>query len=171
VIVVGGFYWMSQMNVYLSPGLIAAPRAVQVFGLILILIPLMSTAYQSVPREQVAAAAGLFSFCRFVGGAIGTTIGLTVLVRREQFHTQRLGEGWDLLNPKLREAHDELAGQFFKVTGDRSAADAMAWDWLNTLRDNQALSLAAFDVYWVAACAALGLLVLIALMRGPVRVP
>jgi hypothetical protein len=45
----------------------------------------------------------------------------------------------------------------------------MAWDWLNNLRDNQALSLAAFDVYYVAAWAALGLLVLIALMRGPPR--
>lgn len=168
-IVVGGFYWMSRMNVYISPEEVANPRAVQVFGLVLILIPLMTTAYQSIPKEQVAAAAGLFSFFRFTGGTMGTALGITLLERREQFHTQRLGEGWDALNPKLREAHDQLQTQFLRVTGNPVAADAMAWDWLNTLRDNQALSLAAFDVYWVAAWASLGLLVLIGLMRGPPR--
>ncbi|MBA4062623.1 MAG: MFS transporter [Isosphaera sp.] len=167
VVLVGGFFWMSRMTVYLSPGEVATPRAVQVFGLILVLIPCMSTAYQSVPRDQVAAAAGLFSFLRFTGGAVGTALGATLLERRGQFHTQRLGEGWDALDPRLREAHDALAGEFLKATGDPAAAGAMAWDWLNTLRDNQALSLAAFDVYWVGAWAALGLLVLIAMMRGP----
>jgi DHA2 family multidrug resistance protein len=166
-VVVGGFYWMSRLNVYVSPGELAAPRAVQVFGLVLILIPCISTAYQSVPRDRVAAAAGLFSFFRFTGGTVGTDLGATVLDRRGQFHTQRLGEGWDALDPRLREAHGELAGQFLKLTGDPAAAGAMAWDWLNTLRDNQALSLAAFDVYRVGAWAALGMLVLVAMMRGP----
>lgn len=168
-ILVGGCYWMSQMNLAISPAEVATPRTVQVLGLVLILVPLMSIAYQTVAPELIGAATGLFSFFRFTGGTIGTALGDTLLARREQFHSQRLGEGWDALNPKLRDAHDELQADFYRLTGDPAAADAMAWDWLNNLRNGQAESLAAFDIYWVAMIVSVTLVGLVLLMRGPPR--
>ena len=57
---------------------------------------------------------------------------------------------------------------FLRQTGDPEAAAEMTWETLTNLREQQAASLAYFDVFWLFAVLAVGLVALVPLMRRSV---
>src|SRR5262245_10260871 len=92
----------------------------------------------------------------------------TIEVRREQFHTARLTENLDPLNPTLSEYAERGQQYFGSLTGDASAAQQSTWQSLFDLRHQQAAALAYFDVFWLTAVVALLLIPLLLLMRRSV---
>jgi DHA2 family multidrug resistance protein len=50
----------------------------------------------------------------------------TLQERREQFHTLRLGESLDPLNPAARPFLDQAQARFLQQTGDPAAAQQLA---------------------------------------------
>src|SRR3954454_16477562 len=117
-LVSAGCYWMSQMNLFISPHQVVWPRGVQTMGTSLLFPPLNVAAYFYLPRELRGSAAGLYNLLRNEGGSVGTSVAKTLLQRREQFHTLRLGEGLDPLNPNLTGAMDEGRRQLTGLLGD-----------------------------------------------------
>jgi DHA2 family multidrug resistance protein len=163
-----GNYWMSQLNLSVSPWQVVWPRVVVIMGLSMMFAPINVAAFLYIPRELRPAAVGLLALLRNEGGSVGTSVAQTVLERREQFHALRLNEWLDPLNPA---AHDFLAqGQrfFLQHTGDGPLSREMALGVVQHLRGQQALSLAYFDVFWVSAAIAIVLLLGLALMRRSV---
>ena len=68
-------YWTSESDFVT----IAMPQFVQGFGLPFFFIPLTTLALASVEPTEIASAAGVMSFLRTMGGAIGASLGTTLL--------------------------------------------------------------------------------------------
>src|SRR5271169_2253808 len=71
--------------------------------------------------------------------------------RRDQFHTLRLGESLDAFNAAVVSFLEQARGTFLQQTGDPVAAQQLAWQALENLRQQQASSLAYFDTFWMMA--------------------
>ncbi len=164
----GGSYWMSQLTLGVGPWQWVWPRVVLIAGLSLLFSPLNVAAFLYIPKELRGAAVGLLALLRNEGGSVGTSMAQTALERREQFHTLRLNERLDSLNPTLNAAIQQGQAFFARHTGDLPLARKMALSAVEEMRRQQALSLAYFDVFWVSAVIAVALVLLIPLMRRSV---
>src|SRR5262249_28446024 len=114
------------------------------------------------------AAVGLLALLRNEGGSVGTSLGQIIQQRREQFHVLRLNEHLDPLNPAVHDLFQRGQEFFMQRTGDPVQSKEMTLGALARIRDQQALSLAYFDVFWVSAAVAVCLVVLVLLMRRSV---
>ena len=164
-----GCYWMALMNLYISPWQVVWPRVVMIVGLSLIFAPLNVAAFKYTPQHLRGAAVGLFALLRNEGGSVGTSMAQTIQERREQFHLSRLDEFLDPLQPARSILSWSRARAFFmQQTGDPAGSQQMALQVLADLRQQQAASLAYFDVF--SRCAVLGvaLVFLVLLMKRSV---
>src|ERR1700728_694221 len=121
-----GNYWMSQMNLEISPGQVVWARVMLVFGLSMCFAPANVAAYLYMPPALRGAAVGLLSLLRNEGGSVGTSLAQTVQERRDQFHSLRLGEWLDPFNPATRSFLDQTSGAFLQQNGDAVAAGQVA---------------------------------------------
>lgn len=169
-LVVVGFsnLWMSNTTLQISPFLVIWPRVALAGGLGLLFAPLNVAAYLYMPKELRGAAVGLLSLLRNEGGSVGTSLGQTVQERRDQFHSLRLNEFLDPLNPTVTAYLEQARAMFYRQTGDAALSQQMALQSLADLRQQQAASLAYFDIFWVAAIVAFGLVALVLLMKRSV---
>ena len=165
-----GNYWMSQLNLDISPGQVIWPRVVMITGLGLTFAPLNVAAYLYMPREWRPAAVGLFALLRNEGGSVGISLSQTITERREQFHGLRLGEWLDPLNPAAGAYLDQTQAPFVQQTGDAAGASQMAWQSLSNLRDQQGAALSYFDAFLLfAALACLMALLVLVMKRSAVE--
>jgi DHA2 family multidrug resistance protein len=163
-----GNYWMSQMNLEISPGQVIWPRVMLVLGLSICFAPANVAAYLYTPPLLRGAAVGLLSLLRNEGGSVGTSMAQTIQERRDQFHVLRLGESLDSFNAAVVSFLEQARGVFQQQTGDPSAAQQLAWQALENLRQQQASSLAYFDVFLLLAVVMLALLPVVLLMKRSV---
>lgn len=163
-----GNFWMSQMNLGISPGQVVWPRVILVLGLSMCFAPANVAAYLYTPPLLRGAAVGLLSLLRNEGGSVGTSMAQTIQERRDQFHLLRLGESIDSFNAAVVSFLDHARGVFLQQTGDPSAARQLAWQALAKLRQEQASSLAYFDVFWLLTAVTLLLLPVLLLMKRSV---
>src|SRR5258706_8345291 len=168
LIMAAGNYWMSQMNLDISPGQVGWPRVILAIGLSMCFAPVNVAAYLYTPPLLRGAAVGLLSLLRNEGGSVGTSMAQTIQERRGQFHILRLGESLDSFNAAVVSFLDQARGVFLQQTGDPSAAQQLAWQALENLRQQQASSLAYFDVFLLLAVVTLALLPLVLLMKRSV---
>ena len=163
-----GSYWMSRLNLAISPWQVVWPRVVVIVGLSMLFAPLNVAAFLYIPKELRGAAVGLLALLRNEGGSVGTSMAQTILERREQFHTLRLNEGLDSLSPAVHQFLAQTQALFLRYTGDAPLSQHMGLQALEQLRNQQALSLAYFDVFWSSAALAVPLIFLVLLMRRSV---
>ncbi len=161
-------YWMSQMNLSISPGDVVWPRVVLVLGLSICFAPANVAAYLYTPAALRGAAVGLLSLLRNEGGSVGTSMAQTLQERRDQFHALRLGENLDPLNPAVQSFIEQAQARFLQQTGDPAAAQQLAWQALENLRHQQASALSYFDCFWLFAVAMLALTLVVFLMKRSV---
>jgi len=168
LIMAAGNYWMSQLNLDISPGQVVWPRVVLIIGLSMCFAPANVAAYLYMPPLLRGAAVGLLSLLRNEGGSVGTSMAQTIQERRDQFHVLRLGESLDAFNASVMSFLDQARGVFLQQTGDPSAARELAWQTLENLRQQQASSLAYFDVFFLLAVVTLALAPVVLLMKRSV---
>ncbi len=163
-----GNYWMSTMNLNISPYHVIWPRVVVIAGLSMLFAPLNVSAFLYIPKELRAAAVGLLALLRNEGGSVGTSTAQIISERREQFHTLRLNEKLDAFNPALNDFLKQGDTFFMQQTGDPSLSRQMALSALDKVRSQQALSLSYFDVFWFLAMLSADMIFLVLLMRRSV---
>ena len=161
-------YWMSQMNLLISPDQVVWPRVVLVLGLSMCFAPANVAAYLYTPIALRGAAVGLLSLLRNEGGSVGTSMAQTLQERRDQFHTLRLGESLDPLNPAVQSFIEQAQSRFLQQTGDPATAQQLAWQALENLRQHQASALSYFDCFWLFAVVMLALMVVVLVMKRSV---
>jgi DHA2 family multidrug resistance protein len=137
-------------------------------GISLLFAPLSVAAFIYIPRELRGAAVGLYALLRNEGGSVGTSVAKTVMERRDQFHTSRIGEFLDPLNPAVNSFSEQAQSAFLQQTGDPAGSQQMAWQALENLRQQQAASLAYFDDFIMFAAISGALILLVPLMRRSV---
>jgi DHA2 family multidrug resistance protein len=168
ILLSAGNFWLGHLNLEISPWQVVWPRVVVIAGLSLTFAPLNVAAFIYIPKEIRPAAVGLLALLRNEGGSVGTSVAQIIQQRREQFHTLRLNETLDSLNPAVASLLQRGQQLFLDLTGDGPRAHQMTLQSLERLRDRQVLSLAFFDVFTILAAVSIGMVLLVFLMRRSV---
>ena len=168
VVLAAGNFWFSRLNLDISPWQVVWPRVVLIAGLSMLFAPLNVAAFLYIPQEMRGAAVGLLALLRNEGGSVGTSVAQTIQERRFQFHTLRLNENLNALNPAVTNLLQQGQQFFLQKTGDSVLSRNLTLEAMQNVRDQQASSLAYFDVFWSSAALAVLLVFLVLLMRRSV---
>jgi DHA2 family multidrug resistance protein len=168
LVMAAGCYWMSLMNLYISPWQVVWPRVVMIMGLSMLFAPLSVAAFKYTPKHLRGAAVGLFALLRNEGGSVGTSMAQTIQERREQFHLSRLDDSLSPLNPYVQSYLERGQAFFMRQTGDPAGSQQMTVQMLANLRQQQAASLAYFDVFYLCAVLGVCLVLLVLFMKRSV---
>src|SRR5437899_5620002 len=93
----------TAMSVDYSGDQLFIPNIVRAVGQALLLTPLSAISLGSVAPQDAAAASGISNMMRNLGGAIGTALLSTIVTKREQFHSNIIGQAVDLGREEVRE--------------------------------------------------------------------
>jgi DHA2 family multidrug resistance protein len=160
-----GAWWMAHTNLQIGPWQLVWPRVVQMVGSGICFAPLNTTAYAYIPKEQNNYATGLYNLLRNEGGSVGTSLAITLIARREQFHLARLGEHISPFRPAAVAAWQAATAYFRTHTSSLTHAQLMGWALIDQERQQQAAALAYYDVFWVFSLLGLCLIPMLLLMR------
>jgi DHA2 family multidrug resistance protein len=136
------------------------PNIVRAIGQAMVLTPLTSVTTGDIAPQDAAAASGISNMLRNLGGAIGTAVLATVITKREQFHSNIIGQSVTLGREEVRNRIAQLT-DFFMAHGvpDPAAAHQQAIIALGNTVKRQALVMGFSDTFAVIA----GVLVLAAI--------
>jgi DHA2 family multidrug resistance protein len=126
------------------------PNIVRAIGQALVLTPISTITTAGIAPSEAGAASGLSNMLRNLGGAVGTATLATVLTKREQFHSNIIGQSVTLYRDEVRA---RIAGMtnYFLAHGvsDPAAAQHQAIVQLGKIVRRQALILAFGDTFAV----------------------
>jgi DHA2 family multidrug resistance protein len=155
------------MNITLSPDTagdqLLIPNIARAIGQALVLTPISSITTAGIAPAEAGAASGLSNMLRNLGGAVGTAMLATVLTKREQFHSNIIGQSVNLYREEVRQRIADLTN-YFQSHGvsDPTAAHHQAIVALGNIVKRQALIMGFSDTFamigTVLAIAAVALL-------------
>jgi DHA2 family multidrug resistance protein len=168
VVIAAAYYWLARLNLQISPWHVVWPWMLMALGGGMLFAPVNVAAFKYTPVLLRGAAVGLFSLLRTEGGSVGTSMAHTIEARRNQLHLSRLGENLGPLNHHVQSFMDQAQGLFMQWTGDPARSKQMGLQVLDNLRQQQAASMAFFDIFWLCAVLAVVLVLLVLLMKRSV---
>jgi DHA2 family multidrug resistance protein len=138
------------MSVDYSGDQLFVPNIVRAVGQALLLTPLSAISLGSVAPQDAAAASGISNMMRNLGGAIGTAVLSTIVTKREQFHSNIIGQAVDLGREEVRTRIAALT-DYFTAHGvtDPTAAYHQAIVALGRIVKQQALVMGFSDTFAV----------------------
>ncbi len=83
-------------------------QIVRALGQPLVITPLSSIATANIEKENAGSASSIFNMMRNMGGDIGIAALSTLVTRREQFHSNRIGEAVSLSSAQTLQRIDQL---------------------------------------------------------------
>ncbi|WIM12203.1 MDR family MFS transporter [Enhydrobacter sp.] len=176
VIVVGFalFAGSNFMNIYMSADTAAdqllVPNIVRAIGQALVMTPLSAVAAAGIEAANAGSASALFNMMRNLGGAIGIAGLQTFLTKREQFHSNILGQSVSLFDEATRRRLDQLTHYFL---GHGVSDQALAWHKAVVAIGNrvhqQAYTMAFADTFYLLGMALVAALLATLLLKkaGP----
>ncbi len=150
------FAYSCFMNTAMSPDYsgdqLWIPNIVRAIGQAMVLTPLTSVTTGDIAPQDAAAASGISNMFRNLGGAIGTAVLATVITKREQFHSNIIGQSVTLSREEVRNRISQLT-DFFMAHGvpDPAAAHQQAIVALGNTVKRQALVMGFSDTFAVIA--------------------
>ena len=148
------FAYSCFMNTAMSPDYAGdqlwIPNIVRAIGQAMVLTPLTSVTTGDIAPQDAAAASGISNMLRNLGGAIGTAVLATVITKREQFHSNIIGQSVTLGREEVRNRISETT-DFFMAHGvpDPAAARQQAIIALGKTVKHQALVMGFSDTFAV----------------------
>jgi DHA2 family multidrug resistance protein len=126
------------------------PNIVRAIGQALVLTPITAITTAGIAPADAAAASGLTNMLRNLGGAVGTASLGTILTKREQFHSNIIGQSITLTRDEVRDRLTQLSGYFTQhgVT-DPAVASQKAVVALGQIVKRQALIMGFSDTFAV----------------------
>jgi MFS transporter, DHA2 family, multidrug resistance protein len=126
------------------------PNIVRAIGQALTLAPLSAVTLGSVAPQDAPAASGISNMMRNLGGAIGTAVLATIVTKREQFHSNIIGQSVDLGREEVRNRIAQMTDYFLAHgVSDPAAAHQQAIIALGNVVKRQALVLGFSDTFAV----------------------
>jgi DHA2 family multidrug resistance protein len=155
---VGVFAASSFMNVMLSPDVagdqLLLPNIVRALGQALVLTPISAITTAGIAPSEAGAASGLSNMLRNLGGAVGTATLATVLTKREQYHSNIIGQSVTIYREEVRTRIAEATSYFLSHgVADPAAAQHKAIVALGQIVHKQALVMAFGDTFAVIGVA------------------
>jgi DHA2 family multidrug resistance protein len=142
------------MNTAMSPDYAGdqlwIPNIVRAIGQAMVLTPLTSVTTGDIAPQDAAAASGISNMFRNLGGAIGTAVLATVITKREQFHSNIIGQSVTLGREEVRNRIAQMT-DYFTAHGvpDPAAARQQAILALGKSVKHQALVMGFSDTFAV----------------------
>jgi DHA2 family multidrug resistance protein len=126
------------------------PNIVRAIGQALVLTPITVITTAGIAPSEAGAASGLSNMLRNLGGAVGTAMLATVLTKREQFHSNIIGQSVTTYRDEVRDRIDQLT-QYFMAHGvtDPAVAQHKAIAAIGAIVHRQALILGFSDTFAV----------------------
>jgi DHA2 family multidrug resistance protein len=126
------------------------PNIVRAIGQALVLTPISTITTAGIAPSEAGAASGLSNMLRNLGGAVGTATLATVLTKREQFHSNIIGQSVTLYRDEVRARIAGMTNYFLSHgVSDPAAAQHQAIVQLGKIVRRQALILAFGDTFAV----------------------
>ena len=148
------FAYSCFMNITMSPDYAGdqlwIPNIVRAIGQAMVLTPLTSVTTGQIAPQDVAAASGISNMLRNLGGAVGTAVLATVITKREQFHSNIIGQSVTLGRAEVRNRLAQTT-DYFMAHGvpDPAAAHQQAIIALGKTVKHQALVMGFSDTFAV----------------------
>jgi DHA2 family multidrug resistance protein len=164
------FAYSCFMNTAMSPDYAGdqlwIPNIVRAIGQAMVLTPLTSVTTSEIAPQDAAAASGISNMLRNLGGAVGTAVLATVITKREQFHSNIIGQSVTLGREEVRDRIARMT-DYFMAHGvpDAATAQHQAIIALGNTVKHQALVMGFSDTFAVLGA----VLVLAALAVGLTR--
>ena len=126
------------------------PNIVRAIGQALVLTPVSAISSAGTTPSEAGATSGLTNMLRNLGGAVGTAVLATVLTKREQFHSNIIGQSVTLSRDEVRERISELTNYFMAHgVSDAAVAQHKAIVIIGNIVRRQALVLGFADTFAV----------------------
>ena len=126
------------------------PNIVRAVGQALILTPLTAIATAQIAPKDAANASGLFNMLRNLAGAVGTASLETIITKREQFHSNIIGQSVNVYRDGVRQRIDEMTNYFMAHgVSDVATARHQAIVALGNVVKRQALIMGFSDTFAV----------------------
>jgi MFS transporter, DHA2 family, multidrug resistance protein len=164
------FAYSCFMNTAMSPDYAGdqlwIPNIVRAIGQAMVLTPLTSVTTSEIAPQDAAAASGISNMLRNLGGAIGTAVLATVITKREQFHSNIIGQSVTLGREEVRTRIAQTT-DYFMAHGvpDPAAAHQQAIIALGKTVKHQALVMGFSDTFAVIGVVLVIAAFAVALMR------
>ena len=134
------------------------PNIVRAIGQAFVITPLAAITTGGIAPKDAGAASGLSNMLRNLGGAVGTATLSTVITKREQFHSNIIGQAVTLTREEVRERISGLTSYFLAHgVSDLATAQYKAIVAIGSIVRRQALIMAFGDAF-----AVIGVLLVIA---------
>jgi DHA2 family multidrug resistance protein len=149
---IGIFAASCFMNITLSPDSagdqLLIPNIARAIGQALVLTPISMITTAGIAPSEAGAASGLSNMLRNLGGAIGTATLATVLTKREQFHSNIIGQSVTLYREEVRQRITDMTNYFLSHgVSDAAAAQRQAIVALGNIVKRQALIMGFSDTF------------------------
>jgi DHA2 family multidrug resistance protein len=125
------------------------PNVVRAIGQALIITPLTAIALAAIAPKDASNASGLFNMLRNLGGAIGTASLQTIITKREQYHSNILGQSVTVYRDEVRQRLADMTNHFLSHGADRALAQHEAVVQLGKIVRRQALVMGFADTFAV----------------------
>ena len=142
-------------------------RVYQAFGLAFLFVPINTLVYVGVPQEKNNQVSGIVNLSRNVGGDIGIALVTTLIVRRMQFHQNRLVSHLPETSPLVSDRLNGLTQRFIAAGAAPVQAAKLASASLYGAVLKQAATLSYLDAIWVFAVVCAAMAPLVFLMKRP----
>ena len=148
------FAYSCFMNITMSPDYAGdqlwIPNIVRAIGQAMVLTPLTAVMTGDIAPQDAAAASGISNMLRNLGGAIGTAVLATVITKREQFHSNIIGQSVTLGREEVRTRIDQMTNYFMAHgVADPATAHQKAIVALGNAVKHQALVMGFSDTFAV----------------------
>jgi DHA2 family multidrug resistance protein len=105
-------YLNTAMSLDYSGDQLWIPNMIRAVGQAILITPISAVTLGSVAPQDAAAASGISNMMRNLGGAIGTAALATIVTKREQFHSNIIGQSVTLNREEVRDRLAELTDYF-----------------------------------------------------------
>lgn len=159
-LIMSAFWFMSGFNLEVSAWQIIFPGLLQGRGMGLLMIPMITVAFSTLPGPKRTEASAIFNLVRNIGSSIGISAMFTLLTRNIQTNHATLAEHITPYNPTL---------QHFAAQSGMNLSDPQSLAMLNGLVNQQATLIAYIDDFKVMMLMGLLLVPLVLMLRKPAQ--
>jgi len=152
-------FMRSEFNLEADWMTIALPMFIQGAANVMFFLPLTGLALRGMTPEKMPGATGLQNFLRYMGGAVGASLAITLWDDRAKLHRAQLAEHLVGGEPQTEAALEALRAQGL------SPVQALAQ--LDQTLDAQARMLSTVDLFWLSGVLFVALTVLVWLANAP----
>jgi MFS transporter, DHA2 family, multidrug resistance protein len=146
---IGLFYCAHQIDLFVSFRFATWLRIAQVIGIGFLFVPITAAGYIGVPPEKGNSVSGMINFMRNIGGSIGTSVVVTMIARRGQYHQQILVGYITPDSPAYRSSLHALSSKIAHSGLRATDAHNQAIARFYGLVHQQAGAMSYMDIFWV----------------------